>query len=70
MKIKLLRRFTDENHQFEILGHSLKNMGISLGVTGNLDITTRHYVEVRNTRKAEVLKTYHKAVMNKNEPER
>ena len=53
-----------------ILGHSLKNMGISLGVTGNLDITTRHYVEVRNTRKAEVLKTYHKAVMNKNEPER
>ncbi len=46
-----------------ILGHSLKNMGISLGVTGNLDITTRHYVDVRNSRKAEVLNTYHKAVI-------
>ena len=43
-----------------ILGHSLKNMGISLGITGNLDITTRRYVDVRNTRKAEVLKSYHK----------
>jgi integrase len=56
-----------------ILGHSLKNMGISLGITGNLDITTRRYVDVRNTRKAEVLRTYHQAVMKRNnepEPER
>ena len=54
-----------------ILGHSLKNMGISLGISGNLDITTRRYVDVRNTRKAEVLKTYHQAVLKKDpEPER
>ena len=46
----------------EILGHTLKGIGQSLGISNNLDAVTARYVEVRIDRKKEVLDTYHKSV--------
>jgi len=46
----------------EILGHTLKGVGQSLGISNNLDAVTTRYVEVRLERKKEVLDAYHKAV--------
>ena len=46
----------------EILGHTLKGIGMSLGISSNLDAVTARYVDVRLERKKEVLDTYHKAV--------
>ena len=46
----------------EILGHTLKGIGQSLGISNNLDAVTARYVDVRLERKKEVLDTYHKAV--------
>ena len=46
----------------EILGHTLKGIGMSLGISPNLDAVTARYVDVRLERKKEVLDTYHKAV--------
>ncbi len=46
----------------EILGHSLKGIGISLGISTNLGAVTAQYVDVRLERKQTVLSTYHKAL--------
>jgi len=46
----------------EILGHTLKGIGMSLGISTNLEAVTARYVDVRLERKKEVLDTYHKAV--------
>ena len=43
----------------EILGHTLKGIGITLGISGNLDAVTKQYVEVRVDRKRAVLEAYH-----------
>jgi len=42
-----------------ILGHSLKGMGISLGISTNLEAVTAKYIDVRLDRKRIVLETYH-----------
>ena len=57
----------------QILGHSLKGMGIELGLACNFDSVTSRYVDVRIERKKMVLDNYHKAVFHKSshpEPER
>jgi len=46
----------------EILGHTLKGIGLSLGISTNLEAVTARYVEVRIERKKEVLDAYHKSV--------
>ena len=46
----------------EILGHTLKGIGISLGISTNLEAVTAQYVDVRLDRKKTVLETYHKAL--------
>jgi len=48
----------------EILGHTLKGVGIHLGISTNLDAVTKQYVDVRIERKLSVLDTYHKAVFD------
>jgi len=54
----------------EILGHTLKGIGMSLGISTNLDAVTARYVDVRLERKKEVLDIYHKTVhdVSKSEP--
>lgn len=51
----------------EILGHSLKGIGNTLGFVGGLEAVTERYVDVRLERKRYVLEAYHKAVMAKDE---
>jgi len=46
----------------EILGHTLKGIGMSLGISTNLEAVTAQYVDVRLERKKAVLDTYHQAV--------
>lgn len=46
----------------EILGHTLKGIGISLGISTNLEAVTAQYVDVRLDRKKTVLDTYHSAL--------
>ena len=46
----------------EILGHTLKGIGMSLGIATNLEAVTAQYVDVRLERKKAVLETYHKAL--------
>ena len=46
----------------EILGHTLKGIGMSLGISTNLEAVTARYVDVRLERKKDVLDVYHKAV--------
>lgn len=46
-----------------ILGHSLKGIGIQLGISNNLESVTAQYVDVRIDRKQVVLNTYHQAVL-------
>ena len=53
----------------EILGHTLKGIGMSLGISTNLEAVTARYVDVRLERKREVLDVYHKAVHNTNKKE-
>jgi integrase len=48
----------------KILGHSLKGVGLELGISGNLDAVTAQYVDVRIDRKREVLDVYHNAVLS------
>ncbi len=48
----------------QILGHSLKGIGIQLNMSNNLESVTAQYVDVRLNRKAVVLDTYHTAVLN------
>jgi len=45
-----------------ILGHSLKGIGMSLGISTNMEAMTATYVDVRLERKKTVLETYHNAV--------
>ena len=52
----------------EILGHTLKGIGMTLGISTSLDAVTTRYVDVRLDRKKEVLDTYHKAVFPQKEP--
>ena len=47
----------------QILGHTLKGIGIQLGISGNLDSVTAQYVDVRLERKMAVLSAYHDAVL-------
>ena len=51
----------------EILGHTLKGIGISLGISTNLEAVTAQYVDVRLDRKKTVLDTYHQALHQKKE---
>lgn len=46
----------------KILGHSLKGVGIQLGMSTNLEATTAQYVDVRLDRKTVVLDAYHNAI--------
>lgn len=46
-----------------LLGHSLKGIGIQLGLTNNLESVTAQYVDVRMDRKKLVLDEYHRAVL-------
>ena len=46
----------------EILGHTLKGIGMSLGISTNLEAVTAQYVDVRLERKKAVLEAYHKAL--------
>ena len=46
----------------EILGHTLKGIGMSLGISTNLEVVTAQYVDVRLERKKAVLEAYHKAL--------
>ena len=48
----------------QILGHSLKGIGIQLNLSNNLESVTAQYVDVRLKRKALVLQTYHAAVLS------
>lgn len=49
----------------QILGHSLKGVGIQLNLSNNLDSVTAAYVDVRLDRKRIVLESYHNAVFLK-----
>lgn len=51
----------------QILGHSLKGIGIQLQLSNNLQAVTAQYVDVRMERKSIVLNTYHQAVLCENE---
>lgn len=46
----------------QILGHSLKGVGMQLGISTSLDSVTAQYVDVRLDRKNTVLDAYHKAI--------
>ena len=54
----------------EILGHTLKGIGMSLGISTNFDAVTAQYVDVRLDRKKTVLETYHKALHPSKEQEK
>ena len=47
----------------KILGHSLKGIGIQLGISTNMEATTAQYVDVRLDRIRVVLETYHKEIL-------
>ena len=51
----------------EILGHTLKGIGLSLGISTNFDAVTAQYVDVRMERKQAVLETYHQKLFPKQE---
>ena len=53
----------------KILGHTLKGIGISLGISTNLEAVTAQHVDVRLDRKKTVLETYHKALHPQKGPE-
>jgi len=46
----------------KILGHSLKGIGIQLGISSSLEAVTEQYVDVRLDRKKAVLEAYHNAL--------
>lgn len=46
----------------EILGHTLKGIGLSLGISTNMADITARYVDVRLDRKKAVLTAYHNAI--------
>ena len=47
----------------QILGHSLKGIGIQLQLSNNMEAVTAQYVDVRMERKLYVLNAYHEAVL-------
>ena len=47
----------------KILGHSLKGIGIQLGISTNMEATTAQYVDVRLERIGVVLQTYHNEIL-------
>jgi integrase len=49
----------------QVLGHSLKGIGLSLGISTNMADVTARYVDVRNSRKLIVLDAYHNALHQK-----
>lgn len=51
----------------KILGHSLKGVGIQLGISSSLEAVTEQYVDVRLDRKKAVLKAYHNALHSQRE---
>ena len=51
----------------EILGHTLKGIGLSLGISTNFDAVTAQYVDVRMERKQTVLETYHRKLFPQQE---
>lgn len=53
--------YKDTHHFF----NTLKGIGISLGISTNLEAVTAQYVDVRLERKKTVLETYHKALQPK-----
>jgi integrase len=54
----------------EIFRHTLKGIGISLGISTNLEVVRAQYVNVRLDRKKTVLRIYHKAQHPQKEPEK
>ncbi len=46
----------------EVLGHTLKGIGLSLGISTNMADVTARYVDVRLDRKRTVLEAYHNAM--------
>lgn len=46
----------------QILGHSLKGVGIQLNMQGSMGSVTERYISVRLDRKREVLNIYHNTV--------
>jgi len=46
----------------QVLGHSLKGIGVSLGISTNMADVTARYVDVRNSRKLVVVDAYHNAL--------
>ena len=50
----------------QILGHSLKGIGIQLGVSNNMEAVTAQYVDVRLERKTFVLNAYHQKLLDLN----
>ena len=46
----------------KILGHSLKGVGIQLGISNSLEAVTEQYIDVRLDRKKAVLEAYHNAL--------
>ena len=50
----------------QILGHSLKGIGIQLGISNNLESVTAQYVDVRLDRKTFVLNAYHQKLLDLN----
>ena len=47
----------------QILGHSLKGIGIQLGISNNMEAVTAQYVDVRLERKSFVLNSYHEKLL-------
>ena len=47
----------------QILGHSLKGIGIQLGISNNMEAVTAQYVDVRLERKSFVLNAYHEKLL-------
>ena len=52
----------------EILGHTLKGVGMALGISSNLEAVTSRYISVRLERKEAVLDTYHQELHKKADP--
>ena len=52
----------------EILGHTLKGVGMALGISSNLEAVTSRYINVRLDRKEEVLDVYHQELHKKVDP--
>lgn len=49
----------------EVLGHTLKGIGISLGISTNFEAVTAQYMDVRLNRKKTVLDAHHNALHSK-----